>query len=347
MESPRRLLGKLDHYRIRGNTHQWITSFLTHRTQRVIVDGAKSEKAPVLSGVPQGTVLGPLLFLLFINDLPASVNSKTRLFADYCIIYRKINSTKDCQQLQHDLQRLAEWEATWGMAFHPDKCNVLRVTKKKRPVNYSYTLKGHHLEEVTTARYLGVDLSNNLVWKDHIDRKVKKANCTLGFLRRNLRISNTDMKAAAYSSLVRLTLEYCASVWNPHTDQSTHKLEMVQRRAARYCTNRYHNTSSVTEMLQNLQWETLESRRTKIQLTMFFKIVNDLVDIPAEEYLSPASTRTRALHSKKLRQYSINSETFKYSFFPRTIPAWNSLPATIAEAPDLVHFKQGLSSLIF
>ena len=78
-----------------------------------------------------------------------------------------------------------------------------------------------------------------------------------------------------------------------------------------------------------------------------FQVVNDLVDIPAEEYLSPASTRTRALHSKKLRQYPINSETFKYSFFPRTIPAWNSLPATIAEAPDLVHFKQGLSSLTF
>ena len=136
-------------------------------------------------------------------------------------------------------------------------------------------------------------------------------------------------------------------LYETNTDQSTHKLEMVQRRAARYCTNRYHNTSSVTEMLQDLQWETLESRRTKIQLTMFFQIVNDLVDIPAEEYLSPASTRTRALHSKKLRQYSINSETFKYSFFPRTIPAWNSLPATIAEAPDLVHFKQGLSGLTF
>ena len=118
------------------------------------------------------------------------------------------------------------------------------------------------------------------------------------------------------------------------------------KRAARYCTNRLHNTCSVTEMLGDLQWETLESRRKKIHLTMLFKIVNDLVDIPAEEYLSPASTRTRALHSKKLRQYPAKSDTFKYcnSFFPRTIPAWNFLPATIAEALDLVHFKQGLSS---
>ena len=278
----RRLLGKLDHHGIRGSTHQWITSFLRQRTQQVIVDGATYEKAPVLSGVPQGTVLGPLLFLLFINDLPASVNSKTRLFADDCIIYKKINSMQDCQQLQHDLHCLAQWETTWGMAFHPDKCNVLRVTRRKRPASYSYLLKGHQLEEVTTAKYLGVDMSNNLLGKDHIDRIVKKADCTLGFLQRNLRISNTDTKTAAYSALVRLTLEYCVSVWSPHTEQSKHKLEMVQRRAARYCTNRYHNTSSVTEMLGDLQWETLESRRKKIQLTMLFKIVNDLVDIPAE-----------------------------------------------------------------
>ena len=168
---------------------------------------------------------------------------------------------------------------------------------------------------------------------------MKKANCTLGFLRRNLPISNTDTKAAAYSALVRPTLEYYASVWSPHTKQSKHKLDMVQKMTARYCTNRYHNTSSMTEMLGDLQWETLESRRKKIKLIMLFKIVNDLVDILAEEYLSPASTHTRALHSKKLRQYPAKSDTFKYSFFPRIILAWNTLPPNIAEAPDLVHFR--------
>ena len=111
----------------------------------------------------------------------------------------------------------------------------------------------------------------------------------------------------------------------PYTTQSKHKLEMVQRRAARYCTNRFHNTSAVTDTLQDLQWETLESRRMKSQLIMLFKIINDLVDIPAEEYLTPASTRTRALHSKKLRQYPTKADTFKFSIFPRTIPAWNRL----------------------
>ena len=104
-----------------------------------------------------------------------------------------------------------------GNDLPPGHTQCAESYKEKRPVNYSYALKGHQMEEVTTAKYLGVDLSNILVWRDHIDRIVKKANCTLGILRRNLRISNTDTKAAAYSSLVRLTLEYCASVWSPHT----------------------------------------------------------------------------------------------------------------------------------
>lgn len=343
----RRLLGKLDHYGIRDHTHRWIKSFLSGRTQQVIVDGATSEKAPVISGVPQGTVLGPLLFLLFINDLPDSVTSRTRLFADDCIVYRDIQTPADCEQLQHDLDSLSQWEAKWGMSFHPDKCNVLRVTKKQTPVRHSYRLKGQVLEEVPTAKYLGVDLSSDLQWKDHIDRAVKKANSVLGFLQRNLRINNSDTKTAAYTMMVRPHVEYCVTVCNPHTVQDKYQLEMVQRRAARYCTNRYHNKSSVTDMLQDLNWETLESRRTKLQLTMLFKIVNDLVDVPADLYLTPAIGKTRARHSKKFQQYQPRTDTFKYSFFPRTIPVWNSLPASVAEAPDLVSFKQGLSSLSF
>jgi hypothetical protein len=112
----------------------------------------------------------------------------------------------------------------------------------------------------------------------------------LGFLKRNLRIINQETKSAAYFSLVRLNLEYCASIWNLHHKQSIQKLEMTQRKAARYTTNNYTTTSSVNEMLQQLKWETLESRRTKIQLTMFYKIVNNLMDIPADHYLTSSKT---------------------------------------------------------
>ena len=233
----RRLLGKLHHYGIRGQTHGWIKSFLAGRTQQIIVDRATSEKAPVESDVPQGTVLGLLLFLLFTNDLPDWVTSRARLFADDCIIYRKIQTQDDCKQLQRDLYSLAQWESTWSMSFHADKCNVLRVIKKRAPINSIYKLKGQELEELSTSKYLGVDLSSNLEWKEHIDRTVKKANSELGFLGRNLRINNVDTKSSAYITLVRPHLEYFASIWSPHTDKSNHKLEMIQRRASRYCTN--------------------------------------------------------------------------------------------------------------
>ena len=120
----RRLLEKLNHYVIRGQTHGWIKSFISGRIQQVIGDGATSEKDPVISSVI-GTVLGPLLFMLFINDLPECVTSRTRLFADDCIVYRIIQTPEDCRKLQRDLVGLAQWESKWGMFFHPDKCNVL------------------------------------------------------------------------------------------------------------------------------------------------------------------------------------------------------------------------------
>ena len=119
---------------------------------------------------------------------------------------------------------------------------------------------------------------------------------------------------------------------------------MVQRLAARYTTNRLGNTSSVSSMLDHLQWESLNTRRTKIQLTLFFKVVHSMIDIPADKYLIPSTTRTRSAHSNKFRQFSPSTDSFKYSFFPCTVPLWNSLPAAIAEAPSLVSCKEGLST---
>ena len=187
-------------------------------------------------------------------------------------------------------------------------------------------------------------MQNNLSWNLHIDKTTMKANSTLG-LQRNLRISNEKTKSSAYISLVRPSLEYCSSIWNPYTREQTRKLEMVQRRAARFVTHRYHNTSSVTSMLDHLEWETLESRRTKNQLTMLFKIIHGLVDIPASDYITPANTRTRSSHSLKFRQFSSSSDYFKFSFFPRSVSHWNKLPATVAKSPDLVSFKQGISRI--
>ena len=150
------------------------------------MDGQSSDYCQVVSGVPQGTVMGPILFLIFINDLPNTVNSPCKLFADDLLIYRQICNREDEVKLQQDLDKLALWESRWGMKFHPDKCENITITRKKKPLATKYTLRGHPLKKVPSTKYLGVTLNNHLDWKEHTDTMVKKANKTLGFLRRNL-----------------------------------------------------------------------------------------------------------------------------------------------------------------
>ena len=139
----------------------------------------------MISGVPQGTVLGPLLFLLHINDLPSVVSSKVRLFADDCLIYRNIKNKEDQIALQKDLNLLENWGNTWGMRFNAAKCNIMRVSRTRNPKLFNYSLTGQVLEEVMDAKYLGVTLSNDLEWSKHI--MTNKANSKLSFLRRNLK----------------------------------------------------------------------------------------------------------------------------------------------------------------
>eukprot|EP00745_Piridium_sociabile_P036178 TRINITY_DN64420_c0_g1_i5.p1 TRINITY_DN64420_c0_g1~~TRINITY_DN64420_c0_g1_i5.p1 ORF type:complete len:198 (-),score=35.10 TRINITY_DN64420_c0_g1_i5:198-791(-) len=197
---------------------------------------------------------------------------------------------------------------------------------------------------------MGVDLAKDLSWKTHVDRKIKKANSMLGFLKRNLKNASRTTKTNAYVALVRPHLEYCCSVWNPHPDDNKtmiNKIEAVQRRAARYVTNQYQRTSSVTAMLSELEWESLASRRTKYQMTMFYKIVNEHVDINSKDYLTPGFASTRSNHPKKFMQIGAQKNSFRGSFFPHAIPIWNSLPKALAEAPSLVSFKGGLTKISF
>ena len=279
----RRLLHKLRYYGIRNNTFLWIQDFLSHRTQEVQLEGHKSTTADVLSGVLQGTVLGPLLFLLFINDLPESTESDARLFADDCLLFRPIRNNRDTQILQNDLNSMEEWENRWQMAFHPEKCVVIRVSNKRKPINARYTIHGHMLQEVDSSKYLGVTISKDLRWDDHINTITAKANRTLGFLRRNMRGCKSSARAAAYQGLVRPTLEYACSTWDPWNSGNIQQVEKVQRRAARFVTRNYHDRhpGSVTQMVQQLQWETLQVRRVKIRLVLLYKIQQGLVAIPA------------------------------------------------------------------
>ena len=161
---------------------------------------------------------------------------------------------------------------THSKKFHPDKCQVFAITKKKTQIKKNYNLHGHTLEHVPSAKYLGVTITSDLKWESHVTNISQKANKTIGFLKRYLNIYNGKIKEKAYISLVRPTVEYASPVWDPYLKKDKYKIEMVQRRAARYVTNRYHNKSLVNDMLKNLKWQTLEERRTNARLTMLYKI---------------------------------------------------------------------------
>ncbi|KAK3090224.1 hypothetical protein FSP39_010191 [Pinctada imbricata] len=343
----RRLLYKLNYYGISGHTQNWIASFLSDRTQTVVLDGLTSNTVPVTSGVPQGTVLGPVLFLVYINDLPDYLSySKLRLFADDSIIYMPISSAHDCLKLQTDLDAAARWERDWLMAFHPDKCTVLSVTTKRKPIKHNYTLHNHTLEPVSSSKYLGITLQSNLKWDNHIHDITAKANKTLGFLKRNLKTANQNIKDQAYRALVRPKLEYASSVWDPHTKESASKLEMIQRRGARYVCNRYHNTSSVTEMIDTLDWPPLTHRRLRTRLIMMYKITHALVAIPSNTILIPPDTRTRKQHTHTFRHIQTSKDSYRYSFFPYTITQWNQLPAPVILSPSVDIFREQLTPAV-
>ncbi len=354
-----KLLHKLNAYGIRGNLHAWIKSFLCQRSMRVVVEGEASREVHVESGVPQGTVLGPLLFLCHINDLPEAVTSQVRLFADDCLLYRQINSAEDHHTLQKDLNNLGKWATTWGMKFNAKKCYILRT---KSTSSYFYQLDDTILQEVSSNPYLGIQLSSDMKWRIHIDNLCKKASSTLGFLRRNLRHCPKDMRRTAYVSLVRSTMEYGATIWDPHLKTDIDKLEKIQRRAARFITGDYKTRSPgcVTKMLHDLDLPTLEQRRKELRLLFLFKVVEGMLPgVPPEKYLTPARSRRKITatkfygcvsqsnivemqNSRCFKPVTCNTTSYRHSLFPRTVISWNSLPESAVAVRTVEAFKASI-----
>jgi len=340
--SHRLLLQKMEHYGVHGATLNWVKDFLSQRTQQVLVDGQMSTQANVTSGVPQGSVLGPLLFLVFINDLPDCVKSSTtRLFADDTAVYRRIMSPEDAILLQQDLDALQKWEKTWLMEFHPAKCKVLRITNKRKPTPSAYTIHGMKLEEVKSAKYLGLTIDNKLSFNPHVDSTAKKANSTRAFLQRNFHHCNRRIKEATYKTYIRPIVEYAAPACDPHTHRSINKLEQVQRNSARYVTNTYDRRASITKVLNQLKWPSLQSRRQQIRLSMLYRIRYNLVDITWTDHLTAATSNTRGHNSRFFKPHIFN-DVYKYSFFPRTSHEWNHLKKDPRDFATLDAFKVAL-----
>lgn len=338
------LLKKISHYGIRNNTLNWIKDFLLNRTQQVSMEGTFSEAAPVLSGVPQGTVLGPLLFLLYINDLPQYVSRDTsvRLFADDSALYRKIKSPEDHTILQQDILSLQQWETDWSMNFHPEKCQLIQITTKRKPSNFIYTIHNVIIGKIEDAKYLGININNKLSWNGHINNICKKAHNSLNFIHRNFKTCSPKIKKNLYLAYVRPSVEYCCSVWDPHTTTNITKLEGVQRRAARFIKGEFSREVRVTPMLQELNLVPLQERRARTKTTILYKALNGLIDIPTD-HLHRTIGITR--QCQNFRQPHSHTNSYLHSFYPSTIRLWNKTPLHVRNAPSLLSFQNQLSAV--
>jgi len=333
-----RLIYKLHYYGIRGSYLEWIKQFLVGRTQQVIIENKFSDLTPVTSGVPQGSVLGPLLFLLFINDLPCGIDSVVKLYADDVLMFRSIKDPSDHQALQNDLNKLAHWSSIWQMPFNLTKCEYLIVTNKSSPLVCQYKLNDYKLQRVLSAKYLGVTISSNLSWSTHISGVIGRANSALSFFRRNFGHCNREIKIKCYETYIRPICEYATVIWSPHLQSNIHQLEMVQRKAARFVFSDYSRYSSVSAMLNELDWRTLEKRRDNSILVMLHKIINQYVDIPHNQILHTAPSNTRS-NSRKFLHLPSRIDSFKHSFFPGAIRLWNHLPDHLVEIDNVDTFK--------
>ena len=190
-----------------------------------------------------------LFFLLYINDLPNNLTSNVRLFADDCLLYPPVKSDNDTSLLQNDLLKLEEWQNTWLMKFNPTKCFTMTLASRKPTPNH-YTC-GQQLKSIQSHCYIGVQISNTLNWTTQRNSVVKKAQQTLGVIRRNLNKCPTHIKSIAYTTLVRPILEYASASWDPHCLKHIKTLERIQRQAARFCTQNYsREPGTVTQLLK-------------------------------------------------------------------------------------------------
>ena len=232
------------------------------------------------------------------------------------------------------------------MHFHPQKCNILPVKRSKDKIeDKDYILHGEILEKVTDTKYLGVTLQNNMKFDTHIDNICTKANKMLGLLRRNLKSAPSKTKELGYKSVVRPILEYASSVWDPHSKKDIRKIEKIQRRAARFVLNKYKKTESVTKMLEQLKWQTLEQRRKKSRLCMLYKINNGQVQIEFERLKKARARSGRRGNSETFERVTCRTDYRNETFLPKTIRDWNALPEDTVKAKTVGNFAEKVSKL--
>ncbi len=333
-----RLLAKLSGLGLNKRLLKWSESFLTGRKQRVVVNGSSSSWADVLSGVPQGSVLGPLFFVIFINDMPDVVHNFIALFADDAKVFSSVSSVSDHEQLQQDLVKLQGWADTWQLNFNAKKCKVMHLGRLNP--KYSYKMGETELEAITQEKDLGVIIDDELKFDIHIEGQVNKANRQLGLIRRSFDNLEDDTFINLYKSLARTHLEYCNAVSYPIFERQAKLLEGVQRRATKLVT-RLEDLSYI-DRLKALKLPSLYYRRARGDMIETYKYMHGVYEVnpcPLTLDENPASTRGHMYKLKKIRcNKSITQKFFKH----RVVNLWNKLPEEVVTAPTLNTFKNRL-----
>ena len=338
-----RLLEKLTSYGIDGCLLKWIKDFLIGRRQRVHINGEYSEWADVTSGVPQGSVLGPVLFVVYINDLPDVVESLSQLYADDTKVFSKVDSIERQKQIQQDLDNLVNWADKWQLQFNSDKCHVLHLGYRNQ--HYSYHMRKHNSSEkveLASSDYekdLGILVDTDLSFSKHIETQVGKANRLVGLIRRLFTYLDKDMMRLLFCALVRPHLEFGNVAWSPRLKKDIEIIEKVQERATKVIPGMKGLTYE--QRLKKMKLPSLKYRRKRGDLIEVFKYVNGHYSTKENLLTKDTSTRTRG-HAHKLLKKSCNLNVRQHFFSFRVVNTWNNLPSTVIEATSLNSFKARL-----
>jgi len=320
-----------------GKLLKWMEDFLEGRKMRTVVRGEKSEWREVTSGVPQGSVLAPVMFIVYINDLTEGITSYMNMFADDAKIQRKMIDERSAAALQEDLNKVHQWSQKWQMEFNTNKCSVIHMGNSQKRNRTTYKLGEEELQKVDKEKDLGIIITKNLDPGEHIANIVRKAYAFWANIRLALNYMDLQMAKILITQYVRPKLEYAAVVWNPHQKKDITKLEKVQRDITR----RVPGLQGLTyeERLEELGITTLEKRRERGDAINMYNCVTGKQFIDKENFVKLSGGRTRG-HRLKVQKAKGKKDVKKYSFPNRAIEGWNKLPAEVIEVKNIGDFKK-------
>ena len=342
------LINKLKSLGIRGKILQCIHSFLSDRSMRVCIDGHLSQEREVLSGVPQGSVLGPLLFLIYINSIGSNLSSSFKIFADdlklyACVSYpnRSLPAPPSSSIIQSDIDRLSSTAASWGLHMNVKKCQVLRFSRSfPNLVPPAYTLDGTPIPSVDSASDLGVLVDTSLKFHNHIRSLAHKANGLAYSLLKSTVCRSPQFMIFLLTTHIRPLIEYCSCVWNTGYIQDIKLLESIQRRWTKCISGL--ETLSYSDRLKTLNLYSVQGRLLRADLIQYWKIFNGKSCIvPLDLFVLPPQNRTRG-HGHKIFSSASITDIRRRSFSQRCISTWNSLPVATVFAQDILTFKRWL-----